>query len=304
MMGTTRSYLVLHLLVVIWGFTAILGKLISLPPVEVVFYRTLIATLALIPFIVFTKRNFRSSVQGGYLKQLGTGAIISAHWILFFLSARISNVSVCLAGLATISLWTALLEPMYYKKNVKPFEVLLGVIGLVGMVIIFNVEVKFWLGLVLAILSALLASIFTIINAEFVRRGRDPFVVTFFEMSGALLSVVLFFPVYGWMQGGLELTMVGYDWLWLSILAIVCTVYAYSVSVKLMKDISPFVMNLTVNLEPIYGIVLAILIFGSSEEMSGGFYLGTALILVAVLAYPMYNRYQKRKPLDNRHVAP
>ncbi len=304
MATNTRNYLILHLLVLIWGFTAILGKLISLPPVEVVFYRTLIAALALIVFIRFTKRTFRTSGHRGYALQLGTGVLIAVHWILFFLSARISNVSVCLAGIATCSLWTAFLEPIYYKKSVKPFEVFLGLLGVVGMVIIFNVELDYWLGLLLAIGSAFLASVFTIINAEFVRRGRDPFVITFFEMSGAFLAIVLILPVYGWMQGGIDLSLVGFDWLWLGILAIVCTVYAFSVSVDLMKSISPFLMNLTVNLEPVYGIILAVIIFGSSEEMSGGFYLGTALILAAVLAYPVYNRFTRRKPLDNRHVAP
>jgi len=232
---------------------------------------------------------------------MGTGILIAAHWILFFLSARISNVSVCLAGLATISLWTALIEPIYYKKKMRAFDVVLGLIALVGMLIIFKVEFQFWLGLVLGIGSALLASIFTIINAEFVRHGQDHFVVTFYEMLGAFLAIVLFFPFYYAIQGTIELTPSLTDWSWLVILAVVCTVYAYSISVKLMKDISPFVMNLTVNLEPIYGILLAVLIFGDSEEMSRGFYLGGSLILAAVLIYPIWNKYSNRKPLDNRH---
>lgn len=303
-MTKPQSYLTLHLLVLIWGFTAILGKLISLPAVEVVFYRTLIAALALIIFILATGRTFKTSGKRGYQLQLGTGILIAAHWILFFLSARISNVSVSLAGMATCSLWTAVLEPLYYKRNIKPFEIFLGLLGLVGMIIIFNVAFSFWLGLVLAVISALLASIFTIMNAEFVRRGRDPFVITFFEMSGAFLSIVLFLPLYYYIQGSIQLSPSWDDMLWLGILAIVCTVYAYSISVKLMKDISPFVMNLTVNLEPIYGIILAILIFGSSEEMTPGFYVGTSLILLAVLSYPVFNWYLKRKPLDNRHAAP
>lgn len=296
-----RPYLTLHLLVLIWGFTAILGMLIEVPAVEVVFYRTLISTLVLSGYVYFTRRSFRSA---GIWRQLGTGAIISAHWILFFLAARVSNVSVCLAGLATISLWTAFLEPLYYKKSLKPFEVFLGGLAVVGMVVIFQVEFQYWLGLLLGVLSALLASIFTIINADFVRRGRDPFVITFYEMVGACLSIVIFFPIYAPLQGGLALALSWADFWWLMILAVVCTVYAYSISVKLMSDISPFLMNLTVNLEPIYGILLALMIFGKSEKMSGGFYVGTALILIAVLAYPVYNRMTRRKPLDNRHTAP
>ncbi|MCP4457452.1 MAG: EamA family transporter [Cytophagales bacterium] len=293
----------MHFLVLIWGFTAILGKLIEIPSVEVVFYRTLIAALVLYVWLRFRVKALGLSSKRAILKQMGTGIIIAAHWVLFFLSARVSNVSVCLAGLATCSLWTAILEPLYYKKKVRPFDIVLGLIALTGMLIIFNVEMEFWLGLVLGISSAFLASIFTIINAEFVRKGNNHFVVTFYEMAGAFLAIVLFLPFYYSIQGGVDLSPSISDWAWLLILSIVCTVYAYSISVKLMKDISPFVMNLTVNLEPVYGIILAILIFGDSEEMSSGFYLGGSLILLAVLIYPILNKHLDRKPLDNRHTA-
>jgi len=299
-MSLTADYFKLHFVVLIWGFTAILGKLIQIPSVEIVFYRTLISSVALFFFISFSAKGFRSRHGKGWM-QLGTGAIIALHWILFFLSAEISNVSVCLAGMATTSLWTAFFEPFYYKKKLQPFEILLGSLALAGMCILFNVEFDHWLGLALALGSAILASVFTIINAEFVRKGRDPYVITFYEMTGAALSIALFFPLYSDMQGGLQLSIDWWDALWLAILAVVCTVYAYSISVELMKTISPFLMNLTVNLEPVYGIILALIIFGESEEMSGGFYMGTCLILVAVLLYPMYNRWRRRKPLDNRH---
>ena len=293
----------MHFLVLIWGFTAIVGKLIDLPSVEVVLFRTLIAALVLVIWLKLSKRDFTSISRESLLPQLGTGVLIAAHWVLFFLSARISNVSVCLAGLATCSLWTAFLEPLFYQKKINKFDVLLGLVALAGMLIIFNVEYHYWQGLLLGIISALLSSVFTILNARFVRRGQDPFVVTFYEMIGAIAIIVLFLPFYHNIQGGLELTPSLSDWIWLLILSVVCTVYAYSISVKLMTDISPFVMNLTVNLEPVYGIVLAILIFGDREEMSPGFYLGGLLILLAVLIYPVLNRYSNRKPLDNRHTA-
>ncbi len=299
-----RHYLTLHLLVLIWGFTAILGMSIEIPSVEVVFYRTLIACVVLLGYILIRRKKLTPIFDRGGLFQLGTGVIIAAHWILFFLAARVSNVSVCLAGMATTSLWTAFLEPFYHRKRVQPFEVFLGFMALVGMVVIFNVAFDFWLGLLLAIISALLSAIFTIINAEFVKKERDPFVITFYEMLGAVVSIILFFPFYSSLRGGLVLEITWMDFLWLALLAVVCTVYAYSISVQLMKHISPFTMNLTVNLEPVYGIVLAVLIFGSREEMSAGFYVGTSLILMAVLAYPLFNKTFRRKPLPNRHASP
>lgn len=293
----------MHFLVLIWGSTAVIGKLIDLPSVEVVLFRTLIAAMVLFVWLKLSNRDFKSISRKSLLPQLGTGVLMAAHWILFFLSARISNVSVCLAGLATCSLWTAFLEPIFYRKRINKFDVLLGLIALTGMLIILNVEFHYWKGLLLGIISALLSSIFTILNAGFVRKGQDPFVVTFYEMVGAIAIIVLFMPFYYTIQGSVELTPSLSDWAWLLFLSVVCTVYAYSIAVKLMKDISPFVMNLTVNLEPVYGIILAILIFGDREEMSSGFYLGGLLILLAVLIYPVLNKYSRRKPLDNRHTA-
>lgn len=302
-MGNLRHYLLLHFIVLIWGFSGILGMLMTVPAVEVVFYRVMISAVILYGYIRFTSLNLWSGGRGGVVRQLLTGTLIAAHWILFFLSARVSNVSVCLAGMATCSLWTALIEPVYFKRRIQGVDVILSVLAVAGMVVIFNVETQYWLGLLLAVISALLASIFTIINAGFIKKYGDPFVITFYEMVGAMLIILLFFPAYSYLNDGINLNLFGYDFLWIGLLAIVCTVYAYSISVKLMKEITPFVMNLTVNLEPVYGIILAVIIFGDKEEMSGGFYLGTSIILLAVLAYPVINRINRRKPLENRHSA-
>ncbi len=302
MMADKYPYLILHIIVFIWGFSAILGMLVALPPVELVFYRTLFSAVGLLAGLYLGGKTLRLPTSRQYVWMLGTGGLIAIHWILFFLSARISNISVCLAGMATCSLWTAFLEPIWYRKRLRFFEIGLGLLGLVGMLIIFGVEFTYWEGLVFAILSAFIASVFTIINAQFVRQGHNPYVVTFYEMLGAMLLIAAYFPIYLRQKGALNLVIEGWDWVWVLILSLVCTVYAYSISVKLMKTISPFIMNLTVNLEPVYGIILAIIIFSEKENMSIGFYLGTLLILVAVLAYPLLNRRQKRKALDNRHT--
>ncbi|NQZ75708.1 MAG: DMT family transporter [Ekhidna sp.] len=293
-----KDYLTLHFIVLIWGFTAILGLLIEIPSVEVVFFRTLISALGLWVLLKVWKRSLRIRDKRKLLIILGTGVLIAVHWILFFLSARISNASVCLAGMATCSLWTSLIEPISQGRKVRGFEVLLSVIAFAGIGIIFNVEIHYLSGLLVAVLSAFISSVFTVINGR-LSKTYDPYVITYYEMIGACLATVLFFPVYSsYFVDSLALDPSPSDWLYLAILALVCTVYAYSISVELMKRLSAFSINLVVNLEPVYGIVLALLIFGASEEMSSGFYLGTLLILISVLLYPLLNRRYKKKALS------
>lgn len=298
MMQEKKDFLTLHFIVLIWGFTAILGLLIDIPSVEVVFFRTLISAVGLYIVLKFWKRSFAIHSRKHFFVILGTGALIAAHWILFFLSARISNASVCLAGMATCSLWTSLIEPLSQGRKIKGFEVMLSIIAFLGIGIIFNVEFDYLSGLLTAVLSAFIASVFTVINGR-LTKTYDPYVITFYEMVGACIATALFFPIYAaFFVDKLALTPTLDDWFYLGILAIVCTVYAYSISVELMKRLSAFSINLVVNLEPVYGIILALIIFGDSEEMSPGFYIGTLLILTSVLLYPLLNRRYKKKALS------
>ncbi len=298
MIQEKKDYLTLHFIVLIWGFTAILGLLIDIPSVEVVFFRTFIASIGLWVVLKFWKKSIKVPSRKDFLIILGTGALIAIHWILFFLSARISNASVCLAGMATCSLWTSLIEPVSQGRKIKGFEVLLSIIAFIGIGVIFNVEFDYLSGLLTAVLSAFIASVFTVINGR-LTKTYDPYVITFYEMVGACLATVMFFPIYRtYFVDTLSLNPTAQDWVYLGLLAIVCTVYAYSISVELMKRLSAFSINLVVNLEPVYGIILALIIFGDSEEMSPGFYLGTLLILTSVLLYPLLNRRYKKKALS------
>ncbi|MFY0605214.1 MAG: EamA family transporter [Cyclobacteriaceae bacterium] len=303
MNSETKDFGFLHFIVLIWGFTAILGVLIELPSVEIVFFRTLLAALGLVVLILLRKKKFAFHRGSDILISLGTGILIAAHWILFFLAARISTVSVCLAGMATCSLWTSFMEPLANGRKIKPYEVLLSIVGFLGIVVIFNVEFDHFIGLLTAMLSAALAAAFTVINGKLTKR-EDPFVITFYEMVGACMSIILFMPIYVRLDGvgSLQLSPTLSDWGYLLILSIICTVYAYSYSVELMKRLSAFSVNLTVNLEPVYGITLALIFFPEKEQMSTGFYLGTALILSSVLAYPMLNRVFKRKALETDNL--
>ncbi|MBC6697715.1 DMT family transporter [Hymenobacter puniceus] len=297
-----KDYLRLHFIVLLWGFTAILGKLISVPPVELVFWRTLLAATGLAVLLVARRQPWRVAGREA-LKMLGIGALVAAHWITFFLAARLSSVSVCLAGLATLALWTSLLEPLVLWRRVRLYEVGLGLLTMVGLYLVSQAELDQMAGLLVAILSAGLSALFSVLNSQLVKR-HTPFQLTLYEMSGACLSIVLFMPIYSqYFTGGqgLQLGLQGYDWLWLLLLAGVCTVYAFSTSVELMKRISAFVVNLTINLEPVYGILLAVLMYTlripgfGQEKLSTGFYLGTVVILLSVLIHPVLDQWMKRR---------
>ena len=289
-----KDYLKLHFIVLLWGFTAILGKLLTVPPVELVFWRTGLATLGLAGLLLARGVPVRVE-KGAALRLLGVGVLVAAHWVTFFLAARLSSVSVCLAGLATLALWTSLLEPLLLRRPVRGYEVGLGLLTMLGLWLVARAEFDQLLGLGVAVLSAGLAALFSIFNSQLVKQ-QPPLRLTFYEMLGACASIVAFLPVYShfFTEGrGLRLAWHGQDWLWLGLLAGVCTVYAFSTSVELMKRLSPFAVNLTINLEPVYGIGLAAGLFllgvpgFGSEQMTGGFYLGTGLIVVSVLIHPL-----------------
>ncbi|HEV7348872.1 DMT family transporter [Telluribacter sp.] len=287
-----RSYLLLHFLVLIWGFTAILGLLISVSPVALVLYRTVLAAVGLAVVLYVQKKKF-ALPRTDAVRMLLVGFLLSMHWILFFASARVATASVCLAGMSTTSLWTSLVEPAINRQRIRPLEVGLGLVAVAGLYIVFRFEFDHATGLLLALGSAVLAALFTVFNSHLVRR-YDAFLITFYEMIGASICSVLFvllFQAMGWTEGT-SLWPRATDWLWILVLAWVCTVYAYSMGTHLMKQFSAYMVNLTVNLEPVYGIALAFLIFGEKERMTTGFYLGTLVILLAVLAYPLLTKWQ------------
>jgi drug/metabolite transporter (DMT)-like permease len=294
--GSFKDYLHLHFIVLIWGFTAILGLLISLPSLELVFYRTLIATLGVALVAYFRKKPLPVPFSD-LVKISSVGILISLHWIFFFWSARVSTASVCLAGMATTSLWTAFVEPMVNRTKVKWYEVALGLLVISGLLVIFQFETGYWLGLVMALFSAFLGALFSVINGRLTQK-HSPYQITFFEMAAACLFALVFMPIYAayFIEGNsIQWVWKGLDWFWLLILGGVCTVYAFSASVELMKRLPVFSINLTINLEPVYGILLAVMIFGEKEKMTPQFYLGTLVILISVLIYPVLNYWNKRR---------
>ncbi|MBL7857213.1 MAG: DMT family transporter [Cyclobacteriaceae bacterium] len=290
-MATTSDYLKLHFIVFLWGFSAILGKLVSIPFVELVFFRSILAASGMGLVIYFLNGSFRVSRQD-LIKLILIGFIVALHWIAFFGSARIANVSVSLVGFATNSLWAALLEPWMNRKRVKKFELFLGLTVLCGLYIIFSFNFEYKLGLIMGIVAGFTSALFSVFNANMVKRVSS-LAITFYEMIGVFIAISIFLPVYKftWATDGvLQLAPSKLDWLWIALLAGVCSVYAYTVAVELMKKISVFLIQLSLNLEPVYGIIMALIIFKDTEKMSSNFYIGTFVILCAVISYPLLKK--------------
>lgn len=276
----TKSYLHLHLIVFIWGFTAILGALISLDALPLVWFRMLFAVGFIAVFIYFKKLPLRVSKKS-LLQFIFAGLIIALHWFTFFKAIKVSNVSVTLACLSTGAFFASLLEPILYGKKVVWYEVFLGILVICGLYIIFNVEGNYWEGIILALISAFLSALFAVINSKFVKE-HDATVISFYELAGGVFFFSIFL-LFGNSFNADFFQLTTQDFVYLLILSSVCTAYAFIASTSVMKFLSPYTVMLTINLEPIYGIILAVLIFKEKEQMSLEFYIGALIILFTVL---------------------
>jgi drug/metabolite transporter (DMT)-like permease len=284
-----RNNLHLHFLVFIAGFTAILGELISISAIPLVWYRMVIAGILMFLYIKITKKDTKISYSA-LLKFFIAGIIIALHWITFFASIKEANVSIALAMFSTGAFFASLIEPVFYKRKIDRYEILFGLMVSIGVYIILDSEIKYLTGILLGISSAFFSSLFAVINGKFVEK-HNASIISFYEFIGGVLfiSIYLLFANDGFSQDFFRLN--SKDWIYILILASICTAYAFIASVHIMKYISPFTVVLTYNLEPVYGIVLAILTFGNSEIMSVNFYYGVGLILLTVII----NTIQKNK---------
>lgn len=287
-----KSYFHLHFIVFIWGFTAVLGKLISLDALPLVWYRMLIAVSIIFIYIKVSKISLVVSkrLMFGFLF---SGLVIAMHWLTFFQAIKVSNISVTLACLSTGALFASILEPIFYGKKIVLYEVLFGLLVVFGLGIIFNVEGNYIEGILLALTSAFLSAMFSVINGKFAQYN-DAAVITFYELLGG----VGFFSIYLLFSGSFTedfFRISTNDLLWLFVLGSVCTAYAFLASVKVMKYLTPYTVMLTINLEPIYGIILGILVFSESEKMSPEFYIGASIIVLTVILNGVIKNYKKVK---------
>ena len=284
----TYYYLILHLTIIIWGFTGVLGKLITMPSSSIVIDRMLIAFLTLAVFMFFKKR--KEKVIWRYKWQmLVVGVITAAHWATFFEALKVSNISVTLCCLASCSFFIALIQPLFLKTKLKYYELILGLFVIFGIYIIFAFEDQYSLGIILSLSSALLAAIFSVWNAVLIKE-HTALTITLYEMLGGTIAMLIYFIV----SGSFEIQNIipqGIDWAYILILGIICTAIAFLLGIEVMKELSPFTVSISINLEPIYAILLALWFFGDSEIMSKEFYFGAAIILATIIG----NAYLKAK---------
>lgn len=276
-----KNYLHLHFLVFIAGFTAILGQLITIGSIPLVWYRMLMAGVLMLFYTKFTKHKMKVDKRS-MLKFFAAGVIIALHWITFFEAIKQSNISITLAMFSTGAFFASFIEPIFYKRRIIWYEILFGVIVIIGVFLITHGELKYINGIILGVVSALLSSLFAVINGTFVQK-HSATVISFYEFVSGVVFLSLFILLF---KGGFDskfFTLTSSDWIYLFVLASICTAYAFIGSVKVMKFISPYTVVLSYNLEPVYGITLALILFPETETMGPQFYYGAALVLTSVL---------------------
>lgn len=287
----TSNLLLLHFIVLIYGFTGIIGKLITIDSQSLVWWRMFIALISITGYMAYKrfsiKTNFRTAVALTF-----TGIIIAAHWVTFFESIKVSTVSVTLACISTAALYTALIEPFFFKRKISGTELVMGLVIVAGLVMIFSFETQYAWGIALGLISAFLAASFTVLNGLFIRNHR-PSKISFYEMLGGMLVLSAYLAYSGNANAQLFALSTS-DLIWLVVLGTICTAFAFVASVKVMETLTPFTVSLSINLEPVYGIILAWFIFGESEKMTIGFYMGAFVILATVFIHSYLQR-RKRK---------
>ena len=287
-----KAYLELHVAVLLFGFTAILGDLIQLSAVMIVWWRVLITCISLLYFVQFGIK-FRSIPRDKIFKFLGIGVLVALHWITFYGAIKLSNASVALICFASTSLFTSFLEPIILGRPIEKLQVVMGLMIIPGMWLIVNtVDAAMMNGIYVGLLSALLAAIFSTLNKRLID-DADSYSITFLELGSAWIFISLLVPVLIWNGTEIQFWPVGTDWTYLLILALLCTTLAYILSLKALKYVSAFVANLTINLEPVYGILLAIILLNDHKELSSRFYVGVVLISAIVFSYPLIKKRMK-----------
>lgn len=288
---TRKNLLILHFTVLIWGFTGVLGKVISIDAVPLVWYRVLIATSTLFAWFLITKKNIKISKKQ-FLQFFFTGAIVAIHWIFFFHAIKVSTVSVTLVCLSSFTLFTAILEPSIKKQPIQMSDILIGLIIILGIYMIFKFEGQYTLGIIFGLLAAVASSLFSTINSTLVQKS-EPSIIGFYELVGGLFWITLYRLYDGsLMNSSFNLNIS--DWLYIGILGTLCTSVAYVAGVSVMRTLSAFRVALVTNLEPVYGILLAFIFFKDREQMTAGFYFGAAIILSAIFLYPIYKKRKNK----------
>jgi drug/metabolite transporter (DMT)-like permease len=290
--GNLKSYLNLHLIVFIWGFTAILGALISIDADALVWFRMLFASGFLFVFLYFKKESFRIPIKE-FFKLIFVGLLIAVHWIFFFEAIHVGNVSITLAVFSLGAFLTSILEPLFYGRKILWYEVFFGLIIIAGLAMILQVEINYLSGIAYALVSIIIGVLFTLMNGKLIEK-HEPSVITFYEFLAGVFFISIYFLFNNKFNSDFFILKTN-DWIYLLILSSVCTAYAFTASVKVMRILSPYTVMLTTSLEPVYGIVLAYFIIGGKEKMSVEFYIGAVIIVITVILNGIVKQYLSNK---------
>ncbi|WP_235296559.1 DMT family transporter [Portibacter marinus] len=289
-----RAYLELHVAVLLFGFTAILGDWMTLPALLIVWWRVLITSISFI-FIIDRKYIFRHLSRKQILRLSGIGVVTGLHWVFFFAAVQYSNASVTLVAMACTSFMVSLIEPLFLKKNLEWIDLLIGLIIVPAMALIVNnIDEAYISGIILGLISAFLAAVFTTLNKKYIIDGREK-EMSFIELGSAWVSLSLLLPLFFLYDPVSSFLPEAMDWVYLLILALICTTLAYVLALRALNHISAFAASLTVNLEPVYGIFLAIFLLKEHKELNIEFYMGVVIIISAVTLYPILLKRKKSK---------
>lgn len=283
----------LHLSVLVAGGTGLFGRLVSLQEIPLVWYRLMLTTLLFIPILYFQKKlQFLPWSQG--LKLMGVGAMLGVHWVFFYASIQASNVSIGVICMALLGMFTALLDPIVNRHKFYVRELMLSSLSLVGLVLIFHLDTRYRAGILLGVVAQFLAACFSVSSKKVLTIHPDipTRSVVLYEMLGGFICLSIILPITLQFRPELPVKPLPIDWIYLFVLALVCTIGQYMLQFAALKHVSTFTMNLTYNLEPIYSIILAMIIFNESRELNASFYVGLVLIIASVI---IQNLLQRKK---------
>jgi len=283
----------LHTAVFIWGFTGVLGRAITLNEGWLVWWRMFISAVSLWILFYFLKRIHKISLKN-FLKIASIGTVLSLHWLCFYGSIKYANVSIALTCLSTTGLFSAVIEPMFFRRRINMYEIILGIFALAGIALIYETNLSYSTGIYIGLLSAVLTVLVSVMNKKLVA-GYQPETITLYQLTGGFLGLSILLPLYNYLFPSLHKMPQHYDWLWLFILSWCCTILTFLLYINALKKVSAFTMNLTLTLEPVYGIILAFIIYQENKSLSRYFFFGFGLILIAVVLQMLRLIKQHRK---------
>ncbi|MDX1956585.1 MAG: DMT family transporter [Chitinophagaceae bacterium] len=276
-----KAFLYLHISVFLAGFTGIIGKYITLNEAMLVWYRLLISAVTM--WVLFSLRGRIRKIPVRDIAGLfGIGLLAALHWVSFFGSIKYANVSVALVCFSSVGFFTAILEPILYRKRIDPFDLFLGLLVMLGIFIIFHFDTRYATGIILGVISALLLAFVMIFIRQFAARINTETLLTW-QLSGGFLSLSALLPLYLYFFPTTQFLPTTNDWIWLLILSWFCSVIAFQLTTAALRKLSAFTVNLSFNLEPVYGILLAFILFRENKDLNQGFFIGLFLIILSVV---------------------